>query len=305
MEFNRKLAIERFGRLLKNLVQLRLGVGYTVVLKEVSRNNEKATAALVISEANDAVGKVFFVEDFYDFPTEDVTAIEKIVEGIASQVQKAVLPKSSTTIESFEDMKEKLYFRLINYEQNKTRLVNVPHKRILDLALEVVICFYSTAINTATLGVNYDLLKTWGISKDQLFKQALISTQKNAPVSVRGLGETCEELEGKPEEQRTTEDPVKILTNKQTKWGASVIAYPKVLDNVAELLDSDSLLLIPSSIHEFLIMSDNGELEYKYLKNTVEHINNTQLEKEDILSYNIYRYNRNSQNLSIVNTEEE
>ncbi len=54
--------------------------------------------------------------------------------------------------------------------------------------------------------------------------------------------------------------PIFVLTNRDKSEGAGVMVQDGVLEKVGELLGADYYVL-PSSIHEVLILPDNGEMD--------------------------------------------
>ena len=93
---------------------------------------------------------------------------------------------------------------------------------------------------------------------------------------------------------------VYILTNKSKCHGAVQMLNINLLKSVSELFGSD-VILIPSSIHEILLLPVREETEdVKNLAEIVENVNNTQLEPEEILSYHVYRFDSKTENISII-----
>ena len=83
--------------------------------------------------------------------------------------------------------------------------------------------------------------------------------------------------------------PLYVLTNKEKIFGASAMLYSEKIKDLADKLHSD-LLIIPSSVHETLLLSDGRE--YDSYREMVRAVNTTQVDPEEILSFNLYRYNR-------------
>ena len=75
--------------------------------------------------------------------------------------------------------------------------------------------------------------------------------------------------------------------------GAACILYPDVLRECSRKIGGD-LLILPSSIHEVILMPDHGNGNRAELREMVEEINQTQLEAEEVLSGQVYRYERNT-----------
>ena len=70
---------------------------------------------------------------------------------------------------------------------------------------------------------------------------------------------------------------------------AGVLAYQNFMDQAAERAGGDFFIL-PSSIHEILIVPDNGEMGLKDLEAMVKEVNATQVAPADKLTDSVYHY---------------
>ena len=71
--------------------------------------------------------------------------------------------------------------------------------------------------------------------------------------------------------------------------GAGVLAYQDFMDKAAEKVGGDFFIL-PSSIHELLIVPDNGKMDLKELEAMVKEVNATQVAPADKLTDSVYHY---------------
>ena len=150
------------------------------------------------------------------------------------------------------------------------------------------------------------LLKEWELSIDALYQIALENTQKLFPAHMDTLEHIMEALlrnthsyqslfpvtDFESELSNIPDDPnlqIFVLTNQYGVNGASVILYPDLLDCIAQKLQSD-LYLLPSSIHEFLVLPADSTI-YSTLVNMVSEVNTHEVADDDILSNQVYFYN--------------
>ncbi len=68
--------------------------------------------------------------------------------------------------------------------------------------------------------------------------------------------------------------------------------YPEVLKNFSERLGQDFYVL-PSSVHEVILVPVNSEADQESLRGIVTDINRTQVAEEEILADSVYFYSRN------------
>ena len=91
--------------------------------------------------------------------------------------------------------------------------------------------------------------------------------------------------------EEESETPLYVLTNKARLYGASCILYPNLLDSIADKLTCD-FYLIPSSIHEFLILPVLPGTCIQDLNAMIHEVNSTQVEEEEILSDPLQNWTR-------------
>ena len=85
------------------------------------------------------------------------------------------------------------------------------------------------------------------------------------------------------------EDTLYVATVQGMNYGAGVLAYPGFLDDAAEKLGGDFFIL-PSSIHEVLLMRDDGGIKAQELKDIISSVNKSEVMPEERLSDHAYRY---------------
>jgi len=83
--------------------------------------------------------------------------------------------------------------------------------------------------------------------------------------------------------------PMYILTNSRQTNGASAILYPGVLSSLAKKLGGN-MLLIPSSIHEFLVMPLDSDIAVCNLSEFICEVNSTEVRDEEVLGERYYIY---------------
>ncbi len=83
-----------------------------------------------------------------------------------------------------------------------------------------------------------------------------------------------------------------VVTNRTKCDGAAVILYHDVLDKVCDALHTDEFYLLPSSRHEVICVPANLGKDVDALRRMVHEVNMTQVPPEDLLSENVYYYER-------------
>ena len=97
------------------------------------------------------------------------------------------------------------------------------------------------------------------------------------------FGEEPENLLNEKMDMEAMENPMFCLTNKAKMNGASLLLQEDIRKQIGECLGSD-YFVIPSSIHEVLILPDNGIFQVPELNAMVQEVNETQVERQEQLS---------------------
>jgi hypothetical protein len=236
----------------------------------------------------DQVGMIFYAEDMY----------MQYLQGappslIASQIAQMCLQDPPSELQSILDYRqaaESLSLRLVNYEKNKKKLSDYVYRTFLDLAVicRVIVPFQEEGV-MRTAAVSRHLLTRWEISEDELFDQAReCMMRRDAPV-LRPLGDILSELAPGRDLPPGRQSDLYVLTTASGICGASAVLFSGRTQQLARELGRD-VLVLPSSIHEMLLLPDWGEWEVGALRSIVEDVNRNVVPEEDYLSDNIYRY---------------
>lgn len=134
--------------------------------------------------------------------------------------------------------------------------------------------------------LTYGLLETLKISKEEAWKTAENTTfAKTEIVSLMKrlsemMGQEIKEIEGVPVQY--------IVTNTMNFRGASAILDQKVLKELAQKLKVSKFIVLPSSIHEMIVIPDDGKNDIEELSRMVQEVNLTQVEPEERLTDQAY-----------------
>lgn len=272
-----------------------------VVIKDIDKINNISYRGLCFEQGLSAV---INLEDFYN---ENCT--QDSIPGIVAKIKDTFLTHSQfpsdidlSAIHSYDHAKDYLNLYVINAESNKelikkNDLVTLPY---MDLALGVMV-FYPEG--RASIKVTKYLAERWGVSIDELFVKAKENT--NSLYSFESMdhilrefglfgdnGDEDSEFEVNKQDLSVAKNgSMYVLTNNYKQFGAANIANVDLLDRIAENMECDYYIL-PSSIHELIIVKDDDSMDAEKLKEMVRDVNDTQVEAMEILSYSVYKYCR-------------
>lgn len=213
----------------------------------------------------------------------------------------------------YDNIKDRITCRLVNYEMNKCMLSDMPHVRYLDLAKIYVISLFAEDYISSEVKINYGMLQLWGKTTDEIDVIATENTEKLFTARIISMEEALREVMKNKESSNSMDKevmawlddednnvvPLYIATNQYSQNGAIVMCYKNLLKDFADSIGSD-VYILPSSVHELLLMK-TSEQEFDALKNMVYEINRSDvMEKDQILSDNVYIYSREKDSIEIV-----
>ena len=197
----------------------------------------------------------------------------------------------------WENVKQRIIFRMVNYNANKELLNGVPHRRILDLAVVYHCLVESTPEADATILIHNHHMESWKVTEDVLFHAALENTPCLQKACVVNMEQVCQSMISEKDSDLAVAKSINILTNTNRTNGAGVILYPNVLKEFAEEMGHD-FYIIPSSIHETILLPMLGD-DWEALSQMVKEVNATQLAPEEVLSDHVYEYRRSKNVVSM------
>ena len=99
-------------------------------------------------------------------------------------------------------------------------------------------------------------------------------------------------------------EPLFVATVPDKVQGASVLAYQNFMEQAAERVGGDFYVL-PSSIHEILLVRDDGSMNRADLEDMVRTVNATEVQPEDILTDSVYHYDSKDKVFELAEKYEE
>ena len=262
---------------------------------DIEKTNQNYEAISVV-QAGSNVGVNYNIENAfgsYEHSGDYEGVLASATGAIASGLDQIPVVDVNALM-NYEVMKEKLSVEVISAEANEELLSKVPHDRIEDLAVVYRFIMESNEDGRASILVNNDLIERMGVTHEQLRADALENSPEIRPVVIQGMNEVMKEMMG-PEAYEMfgipddTEEMMFIATVPDKNSGAGVLAYQDFMDQAAEKIGGD-FYVIPSSIHEILLVPDNGEVQAEGLKEMVQEVNATEVSPEEKLSDNVYHY---------------
>lgn len=283
---NHLLSYQEFSVCIKEYLKKYVSSDLEMTTGSRNRRGGKPKDTVEFNREGEDFGRIFYVEDMYREYLQGASP-ELIARGIAEMCTGG-LPEGLRGIFRYDEVKDRLTLRLVNYERNKEMLGDLVYRRFLDLALVCrVICPAEEDVYRTT-SVTSSLVRRWGVPEEEVFSQAESCVKKREGAVLRPLRDILTELDPNGIAPKRESD-LYVLTTRGGIAGASALLISDCVEKLAENLGRD-ILVLPSSIHETLLLPDWGEWEVGSLRKIVRDINRNVVPEEDYLSDNIYRY---------------
>ena len=232
---------------------------------------------------------------------------EKILDKLADLRMNAPIPGGITKdmFLKFDNVRDRIFPRLVNSVAQAEYLANKPHKEVADLAMLYAVRVHQDEQGIAEAVIDNDLLDMWNADLEDLNKAAMDNIEKQEPVFMNlesALFGALSGQEDSPEIEDINVDdysmPFFLLTNKQKVKGATMVMNDKVMDRITDKLGD--IYVLPSSVDEVIVVPKSMAGDPEMLANMVKQVNEDAVRPEDRLSDNIYEYNSQTQSLCVV-----
>ena len=250
------------------------------------------------------------MNSFYADFSEGKKKMDEIIDQLMKTVEEENLGiQLNGSCFTKDRILKNIRMELINADRNRELLSHVPHRMVADLAVIYKYIIQDTGEGIIGATLTNHMIAGMGIHEDELFQMAMDNRRENAPYVIWNLEDVIHGLnESLGMEETPEEDGLdsfldcSVLTSQDGLFGASCILYPEAVKELAAA-KGGNFFLLPSSIHEWLVIPDVGI--YDGLEDIVRFVNQNEVGEEEVLSDHVYYYDVQKQELSIHQAGEE
>ena len=275
-----KLTKEQFCEYIKDHIQEYLPPsfdGAQITIQEVTKANDVVLTGFTIRREDEQIVPNIYLEQFFD-RYRDGEPIDKIVGDIADVRIDAVC----------------------DAEQNRERLKGLVSLPVGDFAKTFHVCVGDMSADSyGTIAVTPSLMNSWGISAEKLNADALAAEDSRKP-ALYHLPDMMDHMMSGGEPRNLLGNAFPIineenqmnlfcLTTKDKTFGASLMVRDDILAQAATALGG-SFFVLPSSVHEVLIVPETNPMTAAELSQMVHEINSSVVSTDDFLSDKVQFY---------------
>lgn len=282
-----------------------------IEIHNIIKNNSLELECIVILDGKKNISPNFYLQFYYENYLNglDIAGIVKEMEEKYNKIQAGGFEDFSMDINNCMD---KIICRLVSYEKNSQLLKEIPYIQFLDMAIIFYCLVVEDENGTGSVRISNQIMEKWGMTVKTLYTVAIQNTERLFPKvfcplksmlrnvlkkEVSGAGTGIQEI---PDGNYYKEETPFVLTNRKGVHGAATILYPDCLKDIGRMTET-GLYIVPSSIHELLIIPDNGEVSPDGLKKMVKEVNISCVSAEEVLSDMVYYYSPEKNIIKICN----
>lgn len=130
-----------------------------------------------------------------------------------------------------------------------------------------------------------------GITEEELRERAIRNSAEFDPATISTMSEMIAKISGIDSELSECDEHMWVVSTESMRFGASAIIYPGLLDEIAVKLGGN-YYIIPSSIHEVIVVRESEGIELEVLNGLVKEVNAKEVEENEVLANSVYRYRK-------------
>lgn len=281
------------------------------IMEVLKNNNIKLQGVYLPGTKSYTSVPLLYLESYYQ-ELEDGKKLEDVWQKIAQDYQKCQeaeisIDGISSREWDYETIKKSLTVYVRNAQENTDFLASCPHEIREDLELVYGFHVLVDGEKAGSAIINYDRLRWLGVSEEQLKQDAWENMKQSNPPCFLDLqdmlakmySDELGDVKAGSLEYLEDVDPnamMYVLTNSNQVNGAVYMCDEEVMSLIAEKLGSD-LIVIPSSIHETIILKETENVSVTELNAMVEAVNEEAVTPQEKLGNSVYRFDREAQRL--------
>lgn len=291
-----KLNYQDFMKELQEILRELIPGDVQLNIHPVLKNNSLHLDGLVLYRNGSTMTPNFYLQEYYERYTAG-ESVHSLAEDIVTRWENSgQMSQMRIPDMDFEACRDYIVYRLVSAGRNQELLEEIPHIPFFDLAVVFYFLVGQDQEGISSIRISNDFMECWGVNTRILMKWAGRNTPRIFPVRCNPISRMVEQMvfhteqEVKSFQGFPSGEPY-VLTNNNGINGASVWLYPRLLKELACYFGG-SFYILPSSIHELLIVADDGQFPEADMLHMVAEVNRECVLPEEILSDHIYHYDR-------------
>lgn len=280
-----------FADVLCELISSELPADIYVETREVVKNNGNLRKGIVFIEKDINASPTIYLEYYYELFMSGSDMGEIAREVIKCFYQNRL--EKGIDVEFFSDyesVKDRLYCKLINKDMNEGLLNEIPYEDFMDLAVVVYCKLDDCSFGNASITIRNSHLEMWNTQAEDVIKTARENTRSKMDYTVDNISALIKDMFVFDNEMADIpEQPMYVVSNRQKSHGSVFMIYDDIMQKLCEFA-GEKYYVLPSSVHEFIIVPAQDDEGRECLDLMVEEVNREHVFTEEILANHAYTY---------------
>lgn len=278
---------KEFKEGIRKRVQEKLGVGTEISFRDLERNNGVTEEGLEVWEKGSTAAPVLHLDKLYEDCCES-RSMEETVNSALKTLEEKPKVDIGAVPKTWETAKGRIRAELVHYGWNRKTLKNIPHRKFLNLAVTYRVELPEMGGFHAGIRVKNSLRGLWGATEDELYQTAMENLE-NERYHIQSMTELLSGMIGTALELPEDAPKQYVLTNESCRYGAAGMMRQDIMERFVELAGG-SFYILPSSIHDLILLPDDDSVSAEYLREMVKEVNKSVVAREEWLSEDVYYY---------------
>lgn len=296
--------IQEFGETILKMVREKADGAFSTWLTTGWKNNGLEKLGITTAFSGNQVEPCVYLEGYFAEYQHENMGLEEAAEEIYHVIMKAQDYQPDINIADllqWDTIKSQIQAMLINTEMNSNLLKEIPCRLFLDLSVAYYIPVNDMDNGTGIIRIRNEHLSVWGQEEEALYQAACENMKTSGRTEffdMKTLFPSCFPP-STGENVNVQEDfCMFVLTNQNRCMGAGEIINEETLRKIYDQIGA--FVLLPSSVHEVIIIPDHKSKGYEPLADMVKEINADMVLPEERLSDHVYVYDKNRGALRIA-----
>ena len=308
------MGIKEFTENIAEKMQARLK-GVEITPTENVKNNGVVLHGLTFRREGNNVASVLYMERWFDLFKRNILLTEEILEQVIQTYEEHAEP-NMPVLENYlssSELVKQITVHLLNLKKNRKMIEERKLVHYKVPKTDLVCLFYIKVTHIGEVSgeivLTKDLMELYlpaFVSAEALYHEVMgqISWKDLYFKSLTELVYEDMEEKGIDAEPIPETNSLYVLGTESKIFGAMAILSEAGRRLILEQFPSGKVTVLPSSVHETLLMETTDKEDVWSLQENVKDVNRTQVEEVDFLSDNVYHFDANTGELVIATMDE-
>lgn len=290
---------EEFVQEMYQRIQEILKDEYQVSMEEMIKCNDIRQRKLMLTCKEKQVSPAISMEQFFEMYQSGIS-LEDCVRAILDCMEEAEQKSDTETwgemVSSWVTARKRVYPMLVSKERNKEFLKDLVWRPFLDLAVCYVLIFPLDQ-GWGNVKIQKEHLTLWGVTEEKLIMQAEKNNLDHG-YELKIIEDVLLEFMGGgiKKQEYMQDNKIYVLGNQEKLYGAAKLLCSSLMRKIS---NGKNFWILPSSLHELILVPEVFELEKEELNKMIQEINTEKIAEWEILSDHAYFYDAETESIKM------